>query len=317
MKTIPEQLKIGLLCLLVVHISMVFFYQKVLMKNTSQQRKETLYDNLKTKPEILFMGDSHPLKDINPRYFPNAFNWGGSSENYILNYFKLKYLLKKGWKPKVIFLSTEMHSLSAQGQQLILNHELDDTYWRNKINPREIDAIVGGTSYTRWWITANFAPYAGQFYHLKNLFSPTIENLSQTGYAPGNQVWEMEENRNEKLNALTKSHFGKYEIADSVQIVFLKKFKSLCAGENIRLVPIQYPVHFQYLQSAGKQINVTQMDSILSQSVKPNGMIKLRNLFDRHPVYFSDPDHLNTKGAQIFSQWLWKNWESFSSGSVE
>lgn len=291
---------------LAIHIGFVVIYQKLVMGNTQQKQKEAFYGSLPSKPRIWFMGDSHPLQALNPAYFPSAFNWGGSSENYALNYYKLRHLLSRGWKPETIFLSAEIHGLSAQGRWLLLNHELDDSYWNNKLDPGELDAVCGNHAFSRWWLAASFAPYAGQFYQLSRLWKKETQSIDSLGYMPSLGSWETEADAAGHLAQKVQSHVGKYKMIDSLQANYLLKIKDLCKAEGIRLVAIKYPVSAPYLSAVDRYTSISAIDSAYSQCLAGIPVLDFRKYFIRNPQYFSDPDHLNSTGARVFSRMLWQ-----------
>ena len=290
----------------IIHFGCHFFHQYYLMKDTQQNQKETLFRNLHSEKQIWFMGDSHPMLAVNPGFIPDSYNWATRSENFLLTYFKIKFLLNQGFKPKHIYLGAELHSFSAQGKALILNHELDDGWWASKISPFEFKGNEYRIPFLRWWLTANFASHAGQFYHLKFLFPKPEMGFSDNGFFSDSTVWNPEKDSFGLLTKKFKSHFGKYDLVDPVQLEFLNKIVDLTQKEGIKLSLIKYPVSKPYLHLAYSKTKSNQIDSIYQGFSGKIEVLDYRTYFLNSPEFFSDPDHLNNAGAKIFSLMLKK-----------
>jgi len=287
---------------LVFHFGFHFLHKNWLMKQNQQAEKELNFNGLSSKPKVWFMGDSHPLLAIDPEQIPESFNWASRSENYILCYYKIKYLLERGHKPTIIFLPAEIHSLSSQGKSLIVNHELDDSWWANKISPFEADAAANGSDFRRWWLAANFASHAGQFYHLKFLAAQPQLGLTKLGFMPDSTDFSQNENAKEIINEKVKSHVGKFKLVDSLQIKYLNKTIQLLKESGIKLVLVKYPVSKPYFEAISERINPKLVDQEFVRLKDKVKILDFRNLYFGRPELFSDPDHLNQKGAEEFSQ---------------
>ena len=72
--------------------------------------------------EILAMGDSHVATGFDPRVFQHAFNFSLYGENYIYNYYKLKYILQSNPPIKVVILPVDLHSFSSWRADRFLHH---------------------------------------------------------------------------------------------------------------------------------------------------------------------------------------------------
>lgn len=297
------------IALVFLHFGQVWFYHKQVMTKTIQQQKERAFLNEKEAITTWIMGDSHPLLDVDPTTLSLAFNWAGTSENYVLNYFKIKHLLSKYRKPIRILLSAEYHSFSAQGMELLLQHELDDGFWANKINANELARVAKNSRPIRWKLAAQWFPYAGQYYRGLTSWFQKEETIRFRGWLPNEEVFDNNPLKNKLLASKIESHAGRYQMVDSVQLHFLLKIIGLCQQENIQLQIVRYPLHPQYRNALGKKTDLARIDQIFNTVFGETPVLDFRNLYDGQTQFFSDPDHLNHEGAQDFSEILAKQME--------
>jgi hypothetical protein len=273
-------------------------YFRVYDKISVNRWKEQKYKDKKQKPKIWFMGDSHPLEAVDPGLIPGSFNWAASSENFLLIYFKIKYLLSLGEKPGLLVLPLEYHSFSAQGKALILNHELDDLYWRNKL---ETSHLGLNTEFLRWKIQAWLAPFAGQFYKLSILWKPSPIRLNRFGFQADPGQWISKPSAKHDLQSKLESHFKKYDILDSLQLFFLHQTLELAHRNGIQVMFIRYPISNAYLDALPQYPQIQKIEKVINQISKQWIVLDFREIYKTRQDYFADPDHLNAAGARDFS----------------
>lgn len=291
--------------LLALHFLSYGWFWLVVSRHSMQQQ---LVNNgsLGRNCDIWIMGDSHPLYGLDPKYLPGSQNLAATSENYVLNYFKIKHSLKAGQKPQLIIIPAEYHSFSKQGLSLLWNHELDDLYWSEVIEAQELAKDVGNSEPIRWKIAAKFFPYAGQYYRaITGMFQEpaTIDSL---GFIASSEVFDRHPDKIQEAKSRAESHAGKFNLIDPLQIRYLQKIKVLCEREGIKLVAIRYPIHPIYRQCMEKRPEVQAVDTLIISQFFENsdvaGLYDYRRLFNEQSQYFCDPDHLNETGAQILTE---------------
>ncbi len=282
-----------------LHVMFNFWYRNVLTADSISRQKESAFEKLKSAPRIWIFGDSHPMLGINPALLPGGFNFAGTSENYFLNYVRLKSLISQNKKPEILVLPAELHSLSAQGKALVLGHELDDVYWSDRISLSFLNEEITDPSFNRWWISASFFPYAGQFYRIFSQFKKSGYRSDSLGFIPTEDNFESLTEQEKKTSAENRfqSHFQSYPAIDTFQIRYLRKTMALCKSEGIRLVFVQFPLTKEYRNLCQVNPAVLKVDSVLDSKLKGYPILSLRYSFAGSPEIFSDPDHVNTKGA--------------------
>lgn len=278
-----------------------YFYSSTITKNSIQQQKERNFTGEKSKFKIWVIGDSHPLLGFEPKQIEGSFNWAGTSENYALNYFKIKYLLKGGYKPNHIILSAEYHGFSSQGLSLLKNHELDDCYWVSRIALSEFVKDVGDPGLCKWWIGARFFPFAGQYYSIFSSYFRKKEQITTLGFLDTDEIFDSRRNKTKELNDKIKSHTKGFNMIDPIQVLYLKKIVDLCEANQIRISIIRFPIHPDYHYLLSKNADLNKIDSIYRVTLRRHPLLDFSRLFDQNTNYFSDPDHLNKPGAKVFT----------------
>jgi hypothetical protein len=286
---------------LVMGLQCIFnlWYRIGLTSESITRQKELAFEKLKLVPRIWIFGDSHPMMGVNPALLPKSFNFAGTSENYFLNYVRLKHLLSQSQKPEILVLPAELHSLSEQGKSLLLGHELDDVYWSDRISLSFLNEETTEPSFIRWWFSARFFPYAGQFYQIVSQWKKSGYTSDSLGFIPSEKSFGSLTEKERKTSAENRfqSHFRSYPAIDTFQIQFLRRTMKLCKSEGIRLVFVQFPVTAEYRKFCLENAAVLKVDSILRKELKSYPVLSLRDSFAGSPELFSDPDHVNTKGA--------------------
>lgn len=281
--------------------TLTYLYSWEISKNSIQQQKERNFLSENNQIKIWVVGDSHPLLAFEPTQIDGSFNWAGTSENYALNYFKIKYLLKKGYKPNHIILSAEYHGFSSQGMSLLKNHELDDCYWASRIAISEFVIDIKDNGLYKWWIGARFFPFAGQYYTIFSSCFKKNQTISTLGFLGSGEIFDFKLNKTNELNDKIKSHTKGFTMIDPIQVFYLKKIVGLCQENQIRLSFIRFPIHPDYHYLLSKNADLNKIDSMFRSALKGQSFWDFSRLFDKNTTYFSDPDHLNQSGAKVFT----------------
>lgn len=282
-------------------------YTQVLTAGSIQSRKAALFRTERNKAaRIWIMGDSHPMMGLNPANLPGSFNHAATSEYYFLTLHKLKNLLRENEPPEMIILPLDLHSFSAQGNALLLQHELDDVYWSGILNHREIRAEGLDDDWWRWYISARFFPYAGQYYRLLSIFKRESYTILPDGFVPTDEVISSEDfpERMRAAKSRFDAHFQKFPVIDSAQLSALKEIRRICRKANIRLLLLSFPLSHEYLTLSDAAFELWPVQNLQKDIKKASRYLDFSRIFSHRPELFSDPDHLNSQGAWLFSEML-------------
>ena len=302
---------LALMILSVLCLHCMFWYLYVVFFTAdSIQRKKA---ELKKTPQnydasVWIMGDSHPMLGLNPALIGHAFNWAGTSEYFFLTRLKIKKALSDAnvKKPSTLLLPLDLHSFSEKGNRLLLQHELDDYFWQKHLNYNEIKSRELPDIFLRWWISARFFPYAGQFYQPLASMKGMKYKIQPDGFVPDETDFGKLP-RSERISVARsryKAHFGNSIETDSLQIKALAEIIQLCSIHNIRLFLIAFPLSDEYLKEAESDPRIKQIQRLQQNFIRENTFLNYQHVFRNRPELFSDPDHLNNRGAAMFSRML-------------
>ncbi len=294
-----------LLLVLLAHSLSWILYVKILSAGSLQRQKVVLMVKPQNKSaKIWIMGDSHPMLGLNPDSIPGSFNLASTSEYYFLTELKLNQLLSKGQKPEILILPFDPHSFSAQGNALLLGHELDDYFWSGILSPEKIWTKNLPASYQRWWIGATFFPYAGQFFSLAAWKKTSPFKLEENGFAPSEENFSTVGKQSTELQALSRfsSHFSGHNPYDSLQFSALESILFECSKNEIQVVLVSFPLTDDYRNLVERSGMENRLQLIFQKIKKPPIRLNYASFFKDKPEYFSDADHLNRNGAAILSQ---------------
>lgn len=236
---------------------------------------------------ILIMGDSQ-MQRINPKYFiDSCYNFASSGEHYYFTYQKIMLLTNNpNYKIKQIVLGVSAHNFSP------INSKLFD-----------VRSFEGKNSLSRYYYFIR----SQDFISLKDKFRINIMRtiiLSKTDWA-GFYNSNYANPDTSTMNKSLKMHYQSYNNINHCesQELFLEKIVDLCASTKIQLIFVATPYH-QYYK---KNVN-SHYFKILNNNLKKYQPITFLNYINDtiSPSYFSDANHLNTKGAEFYSKMIGK-----------
>ena len=259
--------------------------------------------------DILAMGDSHMATGFDPRVFKDkkAFNFALYGENYIYNYYKLKYILERNPHIRTILLPIDLHSFSSWRADRFLHH----FYWVKYINYWEIGRYKGELlKFVSMYINGRFFPYKGEF---ETMFAlPPQKSRDRKvkmpdifqGFVIKTETFRF--NRQKQARQRVRLHFGKHRYYDQELAYYFKKILALCAEKEVHLVLVKFPVSKIYFRLVSEKVPVKALYEKVQSMIAPYGNISVfdyQDYFFKDDVsVFDDPDHLNHVGARLFSE---------------
>jgi len=269
--------------ILFVYFIITGFVNKYIILETNPQIK---------KANVLIIGDSHTQRAINPDYFSSASNISQLAEPYVVSYWKLKKIFNF-YHPDSVILGFGPHNLS----------ELDDFRFSTERWSTEM--------FYRAYPIGNFENLRTIPIDYKLLYTTLFKNLCLFPKLHHNNY--IGEYFPETLNKLTnnketiKKHFfisdkKLYGISNTA-VSYLDSIMILCKNKNVELILINCPVHYTYKQ------NIPSFFSAYFEKQKKHYTDKEIRIIDFSDLQladscYSDADHLNFKGANIFTKHL-------------
>jgi len=257
------------------------------------QRSRTTYAIDSTLAEILILGSSRASHSYIPEIFENklhysCYNAGMEGISILYSYAIFKAITKR-FNPKLIIFDIGPYELNYSTSEyerlsVLLPYFQKHPEIKKIINLRGPFENVKHFSTLYLYNSLIFEIVAGNLESKHRV-------LDMNGYVPLNGTINKE-----KIDTLRISNC----ITDENKIKALKDIIATCKQRNINLIFVYSPIRHIYYDN--------NCNTILSELFSGNGISYLdmsnHPIFMNNSTYFNDFDHLNDKGARIFSNMI-------------
>ena len=258
------------------------------------ERKYTNF-KIKSNPKYIIIGHSYPECAYNDSLIPNFKNLAQSGESYFYSYFKTKEIIKQNPSVKIIFIE----------------------FTNNQINSK-MDQWIWGDKYLshRYPKYSSFMSLSDNFLLFKNNSSGFMNSMSvstkiklekimggeiDVPVKVGGYLHLVRNKTDSIVKSLTHSkntYSSKTEISEK-NLLYLSKLIKLCNENEKKVILVRSPLHEKYL---GYDCEETY------NSIREKRYSDVEYLdFSKFPLSndeFGDLEHINYKGAKIFSEWF-------------
>ena len=270
--------------------------------------------NEDVRPRVVLLGDSHAALGIRSEYLDEGYlNFSVLSEDWRKMYLRASAAVKHKKNITHFVIPLEYHMFSP--------YRARDVFFTDYLHFSDLEDIID--VYHPSFATLFKARVAG----VLPLVSPSNRNNMRQvigediaalltgkenvravmiddagGLVPtDDRVWSElpSVTRTTELNDRIAKHFGDPLVAEELYDVF-ERFLGLARREGIRVVGVRYPLTLAYKEEAAK-FNLEELDQRYA-AVPLESVLDYRDIFDDHQDYFRDQDHLNEKGARMFSR---------------
>ena len=243
------------------------------------------------RTNILIAGDSHPQKSLNPVYFHDAQNISQPAEPYILTYWKLKKIFKTVL-PDTLIIGFAPHNISEFNDLKFSNKRWADEMFKRSYPIEEFRQISNTISVdyrTFYKVLLEQTGFYPKRHHINY-----IGEYSNTGKS-NVASWEI----------VIKNHYydnDKELSVSKISINYLDSIISLCNSKKIAVILVGSPLYRKYLENIPSDI-MNRYKYLVQKYSKE--YIVFDRIIDYYPdSLYLDSDHLNEKGAVIFSKEL-------------
>jgi hypothetical protein len=237
--------------------------------------------------ETLLMGDSQ-LQRINPALFENrTYNFASSAEHYYFTYQKLERLLSiKDHNIRQVILGLSVHNFAPVYNRLF-----------------DLEQPEGKSSLAKYFYFLDLEDHA-------EWIEDDLEVKAMVKAVLGKPEWggfEQSVNESPKSEIINKTfnmHYRQGDDGDALateQQLYLNRIDSLCKANDVSLVLISTPYHPLYK----KKIDPAYFDYFakILQMMPKKAHINYLD-FKIKPELMSDANHLNKKGATLFTNMI-------------
>ncbi|MES2645364.1 MAG: hypothetical protein V4717_00710 [Bacteroidota bacterium] len=245
---------------------------------------------------ILLAGDSHVQTALNDTLIKSTINISQAGEQYIFTYFKLLKLLDHNIKIHSIYLGFANHNISSYRDHDDLG-EFDISAYYFCILPCEEKARFIQHHYKM------LIPY------IKEILKSGFQNATNKNKPPfflGHSL-----NINETITptkiSIEQRVLSQYYIGNklcsisSSQLMYLDKIVELCQSKSIKLIMLNTPIHPSYKSKIPIVFQNKYQDILDKYNLQK---VDLSNLVKNDNLFLPDGDHLNAKGATVFSTYF-------------
>ena len=282
----------------------IYIYKEMGSSRTGLVERQ--FDQRRAQVKVLALGDSHMATGFDPRLVPRSFNFALFGENYIYNYYRLKYILARHPRIRTILLPADLHSFSSWRAE----RSPRDFYWVKYVDYLELGRLSGEPlGCLGRYVRGRLFPYLGGFAAILGL-------AGQEGAVARTELPEIvrgfvvrtgafDQRREGQAAGRARLHFEDQRAFDQLVGLYFRKMLDLCASRGKTLVLVKFPLSEPYFRHAGRRISIARFDQRLDEMIAPYVNVKLLDFrqifFDRDRELFADPDHLNAAGAQILT----------------
>jgi hypothetical protein len=271
------------------------------------------FEEQKDQIHILFLGQSDMKFSIIPKAMPyRSYNLAEIGENFIGTYFKLKYYIDKTPHLKIVVLPLDLESFSTPRSEWVRGENFPRYFSYGYItykDLRELYKIMGFTVVRQK--LASFSPMLDRgrmkrFYKnakkwIRN--KPIRASEVYDGYFYSSIVSMVRE-----WHAIDKarSHFRKRNDFDENLLSYFEKVLILCHERGVKVVTLTTPMTDYYIKHAEKYITKEALYEKVFSNPRFSPYIYKHldylDLYAKDHALFYDANHLNYKGAIVFSE---------------
>lgn len=239
--------------------------------------------------KTLIIGDSHTEKSLDPTMFDSTMNISQPGETIINSYWKLKHLLPIS-EVKTVVLAVSHHNLSKNEDLKYLKEG-----WSLEFS-RRLYSIKNFTSSSH--VDYNKENYAKVFLRRMFLF-PRINHDSYIGNYDNDKTYSSDDYERAIHRHYYYSKQHKFSGESKNTEMYLEKIIELCDDLEIRLIMVACPVHEEYYKRIPRIIHRSY-----DLFKKDHSLDEIYD-YSQYPLdekCYLNSDHLNEKGANVFSE---------------
>jgi hypothetical protein len=293
-------------------------------------RCQKQFDAFEGHPSVLAIGDSHLQRGFDVRVAgERTFCYTSPGENWMQTYYKLRWVLDSGRTVERVVLSADPHSFSS----ISTARAFDAYYWARFVDPVEVGRRRGSVSKTvGYHMKGRLWPWAGEFGLLDDFLElrqkrregddDTPEMLRGFVVDPRDFTRYDVAKRRRKAELRAAGHLKGADYMDEEMLHYFAETLKLCAELDIPVTVVRMPVTRAYYEACertvadwqhpdGKAGSLDRLYEAVAEIIAAvDGDIELRDyhdLFFDEDALYSDPDHLNARGAAKFMDVLMRD----------
>jgi len=260
---------------------------------------------------IVFAGDSNVEGAVNDSLISNSINIAQSGEAYLYTYVKLRNLLQYNSQINTVYIGFSFQNLIKSTEERWL---FQDQFVIEKI--KNYNYLLGNMEKSLIMKHNPIAYLKGSVECILSNFPVILKSYSSTGIKDKiinfggyeyNSRYKLQEDI--KMNSFSGQIFEKGPLQEK----YLKMISDMCRQKSIKVVLFNTPKHKYFATRFDKETQNSWIS--LRKSLSQDSLLDL-SMFTLPDSCFFDMDHLNCKGAAIFSKYLNEESHSGKKGSL-
>lgn len=249
---------------------------------------------LSNNTKYLVLGHSHPECAFNDSLIENFKNISQSGESYYYTYFKAKKIIEQNPSIETVFIEFTNNQI---------NESMNSWIWKEKYMNYRYPRYSPFMNFTDKMVLAknNLSGYLNSTsLSLKENSSRIINQNFNFSNSIGGYLYLVRDKTDSLVNNIKKGYFlpENFRISEN-NLEYLNKIIELCEEHGKKVILIRSPQHSKYSGYSNENIY---------QEIRNNLFPQIEYLdFSKFPLdnsEFGDLEHLNHKGAKIFSIWF-------------
>jgi len=273
------------------------FHFLSLTKKDRNSKMQPYNEFLKSDPNILILGDSHAYNAIiMPILGPKYFSFAQGGDNIRQMFLKLDFAIKEKKRIQFVVIPGDYHTFSTHRYK---NNDFtrDLLYINNYSLISDLYNANRFSVFLRWFF--NYIPLSKGDDWEKYFF--ILTNSQKSGGSTGKTYVHLSQKEKESSSMKRViAHLGK-KIVNPKLVAILDQFIAFCKENHVKIIVIRYPFSKEYGYYA-KKYPLNEVNAVFA-SKKSHflAVLNYEDIFFEEPQYFFNDDHLNEKGAKIFT----------------
>jgi hypothetical protein len=257
--------------------------------------KQNAVFQIKSDTKMIILGHSHAECAYDDKTIENCENFAISGESYFYTYPKVKEIVRQNPGIKTVFLEFTNNQITEDVEKWIFEEKYLNYYYA-LYNP-----YIELEGHLRLFCLNPSGCVRGVPIIMKDLMKKSLQKTKYPYEYGGFKAIDgtlKEYNRNKK-NHENEDFVEINQSISELQLFYLRKIIDFLKNEKIEIILIRTPQHENY----NGFTNEKEYQKVLKEELKEVNYIDLSDfpLTDNH---FRDPEHMNSYGATLISEWM-------------
>lgn len=279
-----------------IKFSFIFFSINIVFYFLLYAENNAKYNSCDLNYDTFILSDSHGEALKNFTKNGGVYNFSFKSDSYLDMERKMNYLVKENF-PKKIILTVDDHCFTDYRSKI--NNLEKSVYFTSFSDENKSLYEIISNKYIKYYLplfNSNSSALLKMFVYKKiQIYRGLKKQKKKWSY-----LTDIEKNK--ASFARINLQFKSVNYSEQMMNAF-NRILNCAAKHHVKVVLLKFPVSKNYsdFKIKKKIISPITISTINYENIQ---LLDFENIFFNNDSYFNDPDHLNTKGAKVFSKIL-------------